>query len=76
MLPPCLSSLHAEYNIMRNTGSDEAQAGIEVAGRNTNPLRYANDTILMAEMKYRVGLQRVVFVSGFQVALTSEGKRG
>ena len=41
---------------MRNAGWDEAQAGIEVARRSTNPLRYANDTTLMAEMKYRVGL--------------------
>ena len=45
---PCLFNLHAKY-IMRNTGMDEAQAGIEIAGRSINNLRYADDTILMAE---------------------------
>ena len=45
---PCLSNLHAEY-IMRNTGLDEAQAGIKIAKRNINNLRYADDIILMAE---------------------------
>ena len=44
----CLFNLHAEY-IMRNTGLDEAQAGIKIAGRNTNNLRYADDTTLRAE---------------------------
>ena len=44
----CLFNLHAEY-IMRNAGLDEAQAGIKMAGRNTNNLRYADDTTLMAE---------------------------
>ena len=48
MLSPCLFKLYAEY-IMRNTGLDEAQAGIKIAGRNTNNLRYADDTTLMAE---------------------------
>ena len=48
MLSPCLFSLYAEY-IMRNAGLDEAQAGIKIAGRNINNLRYADDTILMAE---------------------------
>ena len=47
---PCLFNLHAEY-IMRNTGLDEAQAGIKIAGRNINNLRYADDTTLMAETK-------------------------
>ena len=42
------TSLYAEY-IMRNAGLDEAQAGIKIAGRNINNLRYADDTILMAE---------------------------
>ena len=41
--PPCLFNLYAEY-IMRNAGLDEAQAGIKVAGRNINKLRYADDT--------------------------------
>ena len=43
-----LFTLHAEY-IMRNTGLDEAQAGIKIAGRNINNLRYTDDTTLMAE---------------------------
>ena len=48
ILSPCLFDLYAEY-IMRNVGLDEAQAGIKIAERNTNNLRYADDTILMAE---------------------------
>ena len=48
ILSPCLFNLHAEY-IMRNTGLDEAQAGIKIARRNINNLRYADDTTLMAE---------------------------
>ena len=48
VLGPCLFNLYAEY-IMRNTGLDEAQAGIKIAGRNINNLRYADDTTLMAE---------------------------
>ena len=48
ILSLCLFNLHAEY-IMRNTGLDEAQAGIKIAGRNINNLRYADDTTLMAE---------------------------
>ena len=44
----CLFNLYAEY-IMRNPGLDESQAGIKVAGRNINNLRYADDTTLMAE---------------------------
>ena len=47
ILSPCLFHLHAEY-IMRNTGLDEAQAGIKIAGRNIN-LRYEDDTTLMSE---------------------------
>ena len=50
MLSPCLFNLHAEY-IMRNSGLEEAQAGIKIAGRNINNLRYADDTTLMAESK-------------------------
>ena len=45
---PCLFNLYAEC-IMRNTGLEEAQAGIEIAGRNTNNLRYADDTTLLAK---------------------------
>ena len=48
ILSPCLFNLHTEY-IMRNCGLEEAQAGIKIAGRNTNNLRYADDTTLMAE---------------------------
>ena len=47
-MAPCLFNLYAEY-IMRNTGLEEAQAGIKIAGRNINNLRYADDTTLMAE---------------------------
>ena len=45
---PCLFNFYAEY-IMRNTGLEEAQAGIKIARRTINKLRYADDTILMAE---------------------------
>ena len=47
VLSPCLFNLYAEY-IMRNAGLEEAQAGIKIARRNTNKLRYVNDTTLMA----------------------------
>ena len=47
-MSPCLFTLYAEY-ITRNTGLEEAQAGIKIAGRNINNLRYAEDTTLMAE---------------------------
>ena len=47
ILSPCLFYLYAEY-IMRNTGLDEAQAGIKIARRNINNLRYVDDTIIMA----------------------------
>ena len=50
ILSPCLFNLYAEY-IMRNTRLDEAQAAIKIARRNINNLRYADDTILMAESK-------------------------
>ena len=50
ILSPCLFNLYAEY-IMRYTGLDEAQAGIKIAGKNINNLRYADDTTLMAESK-------------------------
>ena len=48
ILSPCLFNLYAEY-IMRNAGLEETQAGIQIAGRNFNNLRYADDTTLMAE---------------------------
>ena len=46
----CLFNLYAQY-IMRNAGLEEAQAGIKIAGRNINNIRYADDTTLMAENK-------------------------
>ena len=52
-LLPCLFNLYAEH-IMRSTGLDEAQAGIEIAGRNNNNLRYADDTTLMAQNEEEV----------------------
>ena len=48
ILSPCLFNLYAEY-IIRNSGLEKAQAGIKIAGRNINNLRYADDTTLMAE---------------------------
>ena len=48
ILSPCLFNLYAEY-LMRNAGLEEAQAGIKIAGRNINNLRYADDATLMAE---------------------------
>ena len=48
MLSPCLFNLYAEY-IMWNTGPDEAQAGIKIAGRYIDSLQYADDTTLVAE---------------------------
>ena len=66
ILSPYLLNLYAEY-IMRNAGLDEAQAGIKIAGRNINNLRYADDTTLMAEseelksllMKVKEGSEKV-----------------
>ena len=48
ILSPCLFNLYAEY-IMRNAGLEETQAGITIAGRNINNLKYADDTTLLAE---------------------------
>ena len=50
ILSPCLFNLYAEY-IMRNAGLEEAQAGIKIAGRNINNLRYEDETTLRAESK-------------------------
>ena len=52
ILSPCLFNLYAEY-IMRNAGLEETQTGIKIARRNTNNLRYADDTTLMAENEKR-----------------------
>ena len=53
ILSPCLFNFYAVY-IMRNAGLDEAQAGIKIAGRNMNNLRYEDDTFLMAESKEKL----------------------
>ena len=55
ILLPCLFNLYAE-DIMRNAGLEEAQAGIKIAGRNINNLRYADNTTLMAESEERKSL--------------------
>ena len=52
-MSPCLFNFYAEY-MMRNARLDEAQAGIKIAGRNINNLRYADDTTLMAESKEKL----------------------
>ena len=52
-ISPCLFNLYAEY-IMQNARLDEAQAGIKIAGRNINDLRYADDTTLMAENEQEI----------------------
>ena len=54
ILPPCLFNFYAEY-IMRNAGLEEAQVGVKIARRNINNLRYADNTILMAESEQKVG---------------------
>ena len=53
ILSPCLFNFYAEY-IMRNTGLEETQAGIKIAGRNINNLRYADDTTLMPESEEKL----------------------
>ena len=53
ILSPCLFNLYAEY-IMRNAGLEEAQAGIKIARRNINNLRYADDSTLMAESEEEI----------------------
>ena len=58
ILSPYLFNLYAEY-IMKNTGLDEAKAGIKIAGRNINNLRYADDTMLMAESELKSLLMKV-----------------
>ena len=65
---PCLFNLYAEY-IMRNTGLDEAQAEIKIAGRNINNLRYADDTTLMAESEELKSLLMKVKEESEQVGL-------
>ena len=63
MFSPCLFNLHAEY-IMRNAGLDEAQARVKIAGRNSNILRYADDTTLMSEkVGLKLNIQKIKIMS-------------
>ena len=57
ILSLCLFNLYAEY-IMRNTGLDEAQTGVKIAGRNINNLRYADNTTLTAESEQELKTSR------------------
>ena len=59
ILSPCLFNLYAEY-ILRNAELEETQAGIKIAGRNINNIRYADDTTLMAEREEELESQRRV----------------
>ena len=68
ILSPCLSNLYAEY-IMRNAGLDEAQAGIKIAERNINDLRYVDDTTLMAESEELKSLLMKVKVESEKICL-------
>ena len=75
ILSPCLFNLYAEY-IMRNAGLDEAQAGIKIAGRNINNLRYADNTTLMAESEEELkSLLMKVKEESEKVDLTSTFKK-
>ena len=68
-MSPCLFNLYAEY-IMRNAGLEETQAGIKIAGRNINHLRYADDTTLTAESEKKLkSLLMKVKVEGEKVGL-------
>ena len=67
-MSPCLFNLYAEY-ITRNAGLEEAQAGIKIAGRNINNLRYADDTTLMAESEELKSLLMKVKVESEKVGL-------
>ena len=67
-MSPCLFNFYAEY-IMRNTGLEETQAGIKIAGRNINTFRYTDDTTLMAESKELKSLSIKVKVQSEKVGL-------
>ena len=80
-MSPCLFNFYAEY-IMRNAGLEEAQAGIKIAGRNINNLRYADDTTLMAEseeelksllMKVKVESEKVGFLNIQKMKIVASG---
>ena len=75
ILSPCLFNFYAEY-IMRNAGLEEAQAGIKIARRNINNLRYADDTTLMAESEEELKsfLMKVKVVKSWLKAQHSENK--
>ena len=77
ILSPCLFNLYAEY-IMRNTGLEGALAGIKIAGRNTNNLRYAHDTTLMAKSEEELNslLMKVKEGESEKVGLTSTFIKG
>ena len=68
ILSPCVFNLYTEY-IMRNAGLEEAQAGIKIAGRNMNNLRYVDDTTLMAESEELKSLLMKVKVESEKVGL-------
>jgi len=68
ILSPCIFTLYAEY-IMQNARLDEAQAGVKIAGRNINNLRYADDTTLMAERKELKSLLMKVKEESHKVSL-------
>ena len=70
ILSPCLFNLYAEY-IMRNTGLEEAQAGIKIARRNINNLRYADDMTIMAESEELKSLLMKVNKETEKVSLNS-----
>ena len=75
ILSPCLFKLYAEY-IMQNAGLDEAHAGIKIAGRNINNLRYADDTTLRAESEEELkSLLMKVKVESEKVDLTLRKQR-
>ena len=67
MLSPCLFNSYAEY-IMWNAGLDEAEAGIKIAGRNNNNLRYAYDTTLMAESEKELKSLLMKMKEGSEIA--------
>ena len=70
ILSPCLFNLYAEY-IMRDAGLEETQAGIKIAGRNINNLRFTDDTTLIAESKELKSLLTKVKVESEKVGLNS-----
>ena len=74
ILSPCLLNFYAEY-IMRNARLDEAQAGIKIAGRNINHLRYADDTTVMEESEELKSLLMKVKEESENSGLTSKNRR-